>query len=200
MAALNKFKTGERSILIATDVASRGLDIPMVDLVINFDIPSNPKDYIHRVGRTARAGKSGRAITIVTQYDVENCQKIEHVIGKKLEEYDINDKQALILSDSVVEATRIANMVSSTSLFISYLLNIFVCVRRKYAKTSSRRASKSELMMTTMTIRRTTRTWPCSTRSARAARWPRKASALAVLPRRGSGSSEHERKIYSHNL
>lgn len=69
--ALNKFKSGERQILIATDVASRGLDIPLVDLVINYDIPQHSKDYVHRVGRTARAGKTGRAITIVTQYDVE---------------------------------------------------------------------------------------------------------------------------------
>ena len=69
--SLNKFKTGERSIMIATDVASRGLDIPSVDVVINFDIPGNSKDYVHRVGRTARAGRSGRAVTLVTQYDVE---------------------------------------------------------------------------------------------------------------------------------
>jgi ATP-dependent RNA helicase DDX47/RRP3 len=71
LSSLNKFKTGEKSILIATDVASRGLDIPSVDVVINYDIPGNSKDYVHRVGRTARAGKSGKAITLVTQYDVE---------------------------------------------------------------------------------------------------------------------------------
>ncbi len=85
--ALNRFKTGERQILIATDVASRGLDIPEVDLVINYDIPQHSKDYVHRVGRTARAGKTGKAITMVTQYDVETFQKIEELIGKKLEEY-----------------------------------------------------------------------------------------------------------------
>lgn len=111
--ALNKFKANERQILIATDVASRGLDIPEVDLVINYDIPQHSKDYVHRVGRTARAGKSGRAITIVTQYDVEIFQKIEQLIGKKLEEYpNLDSKAALILTDSVVEAQRLASIVS----------------------------------------------------------------------------------------
>ena len=65
---------------IATDVASRGLDIPHVDVVVNYDIPTDSKTYIHRVGRTARAGKSGKAITFVSQYDVELYQRIEHLV------------------------------------------------------------------------------------------------------------------------
>lgn len=110
LAALNKFKAGERSLLIATDVASRGLDIPSVDVVINYDVPSNSKDYVHRVGRTARAGRSGRAITLVTQYDVELIQKIETLVGLKLELYPSEQESVLVLLERVAEAQRIATM------------------------------------------------------------------------------------------
>jgi ATP-dependent RNA helicase DDX47/RRP3 len=100
--------------LIATDVASRGLDIPNVDLVVNFELPQDPKTYIHRIGRTARAGKSGRAITFVTQYDVEQFQKIEHLINKKLEEYPIDESGALIFYERVIEGLRLANLEIKT--------------------------------------------------------------------------------------
>lgn len=63
---MNSFKGKEKSILIATEVAARGLDIPDVDFIINYDVPMNAKDYVHRVGRTARAGKAGMALTFVT--------------------------------------------------------------------------------------------------------------------------------------
>jgi ATP-dependent RNA helicase DDX47/RRP3 len=108
IGALNKFKTGERNILVATDVASRGIDIPNVDLVINYDIPQQTKDYIHRVGRTARAGKTGKAITFVTQYDVEGFQKIEHLIEKKLDIYELEENQVLQLHERVLEGSRYA--------------------------------------------------------------------------------------------
>ena len=108
LGAFNKFKDGSRNILIATDVASRGLDIPNVDFVLNFDIPSNGKDYIHRVGRTARAGRSGHAVSFVTQYDVENYQRIEKLIGKKLEAYPCDENMVMVLLERVTEAQRIA--------------------------------------------------------------------------------------------
>lgn len=84
LASLARFKAKDANVLVATDVASRGLDIPEVDLVINYHLPMNPKDYVHRVGRTARAGRAGRSLSLVSQYEVELIQKIEHLIEKKL--------------------------------------------------------------------------------------------------------------------
>jgi len=110
LASLNKFKSKSRSILISTDVSSRGLDIPHVDVVINFDMPTHSKDYIHRVGRTARAGRSGKAITLVTQYDIELYQRIEQLIGKKLPLYQVEDDEVMCLQERVSEAQRLAKM------------------------------------------------------------------------------------------
>lgn len=108
LGALNQFKAGESSILICTDVASRGLDIPSVDMVINYDIPTNSKDYIHRVGRTARAGRSGVAISLVNQYEVEWFLQIENLLGKKLPEFPCQKEEVLILMERVSEAKRMA--------------------------------------------------------------------------------------------
>ncbi|XP_017856882.1 PREDICTED: probable ATP-dependent RNA helicase DDX47 [Drosophila arizonae] len=110
LAALNKFKAKNRSILISTDVASRGLDIPHVDVVVNFDIPTHSKDYIHRVGRTARAGRSGQAITMVTQYDIELYQRIEQLLGKQLPLYKCEEDEVMALQERVAEAQRTAKL------------------------------------------------------------------------------------------
>ena len=110
LGALNNFKAKPGSILVATDVASRGLDIPHVDVIINFDIPTHSKDYIHRVGRTARAGRSGRSVSFVTQYDVELYQRIEFLIGKKLPEFPTVQEEVLLLMERVSEAQRIAKL------------------------------------------------------------------------------------------
>ncbi|XP_024978914.1 DEAD-box ATP-dependent RNA helicase 10-like [Cynara cardunculus var. scolymus] len=110
LGALNKFKAGECNILICTDVASRGLDIPSVDMVINYDIPTNSKDYIHRVGRTARAGRSGVAISLVNQYELEWYIQIEKLIGKKLPEFPAEEAEVLLLLERVTEAKRLSLM------------------------------------------------------------------------------------------
>lgn len=110
LGALNKFKSKNSNILIATDVASRGLDIPHVDVVINFDIPSHSKDYIHRVGRTARAGRAGKAITFVTQYEVELYKRIEELINKQLPLYATVEEEVMQLVERVSEAQRFTKL------------------------------------------------------------------------------------------
>ena len=87
LEALDQFKSGEIPILIASDVAARGLDIPLVSHVFNFDIPSNAEDYVHRIGRTGRAGRTGVAITLVaTDDDEKYLAAIETLIGQKIPE------------------------------------------------------------------------------------------------------------------
>lgn len=86
----------------------RGLDLPSVDIVINYDVPTSSKDYIHRVGRTARAGRSGKSITVVTQYDVELMQRVEAVIGKKMELWPTDEEEVALLRERVNEASRLA--------------------------------------------------------------------------------------------
>ena len=89
-----KFKSQHVKILIATDIASRGLDIPKVAFILNFDVPRSPKDYVHRVGRTARAGRGGQALTFVTQFDVKLVLAAEEYIKTKLEPTEIDEKEA----------------------------------------------------------------------------------------------------------
>jgi ATP-dependent RNA helicase RhlE len=81
-AALRQFRDGQTRVLVATDIAARGLDVDAVSHVINYDVPAVPEDYVHRVGRTGRAGKQGKAITIVTPTDELSMRAIERLIGQ----------------------------------------------------------------------------------------------------------------------
>src|SRR5690606_4737786 len=92
---LEEFREGRLPILIATDVASRGLHIDGVTPVINYDLPLDPEDYVHRVGRTARAGASGKAISLACEDYVEGLEAIEKLIGFKLP-YDFPDDDMLV--------------------------------------------------------------------------------------------------------
>lgn len=110
LSSLHKFKSGQVPLLLATDVASRGLDIPTVDLVINYDIPRFPRDYVHRVGRTARAGRGGMAVSFVTENDVDLIHEVEAVLGKQLEKFDCKENEVLAYISKVVKARRVAKM------------------------------------------------------------------------------------------
>jgi superfamily II DNA/RNA helicase len=87
-AALDQFRRGDISLLVASDVAARGLDIPDVSHVINFDVPHHADDYVHRIGRTGRAGRSGTAITIVAPSDHKAVATIEKLIGQSIQWID----------------------------------------------------------------------------------------------------------------
>ena len=83
------FKNRRISVLIATDIVSRGIDIDDIQMVINYDVPRDPEDYVHRIGRTARANREGQAITMVTPKDWQYLLKIEHLIEKKIPKPDL---------------------------------------------------------------------------------------------------------------
>ena len=95
--------------LVATDVAARGLDIPAVDAVLNFDAPGSHADYVHRVGRTARAGRPGFALTFLTQHDAARIAAIEKGLGHQLDKWEGEDENgALAELGRVLKARRAA--------------------------------------------------------------------------------------------
>ena len=84
LEVMNRFKEGKVSMLVATDVAARGIDVDDLAMVVNYDLPIEPENYVHRIGRTARAGKSGKAYTFCSEKDVYDLPAIERYIDKKI--------------------------------------------------------------------------------------------------------------------
>ena len=129
-------------MLVATDVASRGLDLPAVDLVINFDVPRVPSDYVHRSGRTARAGRAGRALTLVTQYDVELVHALEDKAlgGRKLKQLPPS------LAPEKVVLARLPKVAASLELANARLIENGVAdaLDRQAQRKKESRASRAE--------------------------------------------------------
>ncbi len=86
---MNKFKAGEIDILVSTDVASRGIDVENITHVVNYDIPKYEKDYVHRIGRTGRLGKEGKAVTLVSRDEMEFLDRIEDFVDSELEHLEV---------------------------------------------------------------------------------------------------------------
>jgi superfamily II DNA/RNA helicase len=105
MTMLASFRDGKLKLLVASDVAARGLDIPDVSHVFNYDVPIHAEDYVHRIGRTARAGRSGKAFTIVTKSDIKYVAAIEKLIGQKIEWHE-GDLSTVVASEGEDEAPR----------------------------------------------------------------------------------------------
>lgn len=109
--ALRAFKEGDARILVASDVAARGIDVLDVSHVINFDIPSLAEEYVHRIGRTARAGKEGAAISFVSEGEVERFADIEQLINQSVEILDLPERlevSQLLLEEEQVQTNNIS--------------------------------------------------------------------------------------------
>ena len=89
--ALDRFSSGKVRVLVATDVAQRGLDVEGISHVVNYDVPTDPEDYVHRIGRTGRAGALGTAVTFVTGADLGYLKSIEHRLGRRLERASLSE-------------------------------------------------------------------------------------------------------------
>lgn len=113
---MKKFREGNLQNLIATDVAARGLDIDNVSHVINYDIPQDPESYVHRIGRTGRAGKSGLAITFVTSWEFKQLHLIEKVIKKRIRRKEVPttaqlaEKQQIRIKDDIIKVIESGNL------------------------------------------------------------------------------------------
>eukprot|EP00658_Telonema_sp_P-2_P024863 TRINITY_DN20001_c0_g1_i4.p1 TRINITY_DN20001_c0_g1~~TRINITY_DN20001_c0_g1_i4.p1 ORF type:complete len:385 (-),score=72.16 TRINITY_DN20001_c0_g1_i4:98-1252(-) len=117
-ASLGRFRAGAVKILVATDVAARGLDIPTVELVINYDLPASAETYLHRVGRTARAGKGGQAVSLVSQYDIDLVHNIEEYIDSKMTEFEADEDEALLALNKVSEAVSYTHLTLPTKRIV----------------------------------------------------------------------------------
>lgn len=100
-AIFERFRSGENNVLITTDVAARGIDIPTMDYVINYDLPDDPENYVHRCGRTGRGNKKGQALSFCSDSERVLLEAIEEYTGEEIEQYDITrDEYMDILNDS----------------------------------------------------------------------------------------------------
>jgi ATP-dependent RNA helicase RhlE len=100
-AIFERFRSGENNVLITTDVAARGIDIPTMDYVINYDLPDDPENYVHRCGRTGRGNKKGQALSFCSESEKVLLEAIEEYTGEEIEQYDITrDEYMDILNDS----------------------------------------------------------------------------------------------------
>ena len=144
MSMLANFKDGKIALLVASDVAARGLDIPDVSHVFNYDVPTHAEDYVHRIGRTGRAGKSGKAFTIVTKADKKYVDAIEKMSDQKIEWYD-GDLSSVVpeenAKDSDQKRTKSSGAKSPTSE--KHTETTESKSRKKQTKTSGEKTDRS---------------------------------------------------------
>jgi len=118
-ATMGRFRKGELLILVATDVSARGVDIPGVELVVNYDLPESPEHYVHRVGRTGRGKQKGQAISFCSPEEVELLERIESSLGKPIQRLDISreDYELTVDSSEEVQASDWQSLLDQEAAF-----------------------------------------------------------------------------------
>ncbi len=119
--AIADFKSAKLQVLIATEVAARGLDIQGLDYVVNFNLPYLPEDYVHRIGRTGRAGAAGQAISFVSREEEQTLERIQKLIGSKIQRiikpgFEVSNRESLLKSISRKVLSGRSNKVSETRI------------------------------------------------------------------------------------
>jgi ATP-dependent RNA helicase DeaD len=109
---LRGFRGGHTEVLVATDVAARGLDIPAVSHVINFDIPPDPEYYVHRIGRTGRQGRAGEAITFVAPHELRQMKAIERATGARITREEVPTVEAAEERETAILAERLLDVLN----------------------------------------------------------------------------------------
>lgn len=145
--SLHRFRAGAARVLVSTDLGGRGLDIPSVELVINYDLPRDPDDFVHRVGRTGRAGRKGISISVLTPNDLDRVLAIEERVNRKMEEYEddsLNDDKVQLNMKMVTNAKVDARMSMDKEGFgdRKKLLKQKEMMRLKQSKRAAKRAAK----------------------------------------------------------
>ncbi|XP_049851456.1 uncharacterized protein LOC126326051 [Schistocerca gregaria] len=140
ISALTGFKSGTNKILIATDLASRGLDIPLAQLVIHMNVPNSAEDYVHRVGRTARKGRHGNSILLIDQYQVESFLRIEKQIAQPVTELKLEEQEVLRYMNEAVTARELGRSKLEDEGFFEKIRH-WASIRR--ANKRRKRASES---------------------------------------------------------
>ncbi|MGD6818546.1 DEAD/DEAH box helicase [Metabacillus sp. 84] len=116
MSALRKFKTGNIDVLVATDVAARGLDISGVTHVYNFDVPQDPESYVHRIGRTGRAGKTGMAMTFITSREMDMLKSIERTTKRKMDKMNPPTLDQALEGQQTMTSEKIRSVIEEGNL------------------------------------------------------------------------------------
>lgn len=128
---MNKFRNDNIDILVATDVAARGLDVDNLDVIINYDVPQNPENYIHRIGRTARAGKLGYAFTLVCRDETRRFAAIKKANNTKITEKQIPSYKEVETIKNKLILDKVINCIERGELEDSYINSIKDSMNKK---------------------------------------------------------------------